>query len=185
MRTETNKDSAPVHIFTSHFYTTLLEEGPAAVESWTAKKGIDIFSKRFIFIPVNRSAHWSLCVVTNPGSIEHRIRSNNADDIDDDDDGLDKPYPCFLFFDSLKMHRKTTITKKLREWLNAEWERLEKPALRGSTRPFTEDTMECPNLKGMFLCFFPSFRLRNQTNPSLVHDCLVWNGTDCYGLSTL
>jgi Ulp1 family protease len=58
-----------VHFFTSHFYTTLQDEGVDAVSSWTTNKGIDIFSKRIIFLPINQSLHWSLCAVVNPGLI--------------------------------------------------------------------------------------------------------------------
>ena len=64
-----NNPDPDVHVFTSHFMTTLWKEGPKAVSSWTAKKNIDIFEKKLIFIPVNRDLHWSLCVVVNPGFI--------------------------------------------------------------------------------------------------------------------
>jgi sentrin-specific protease 7 len=64
-----------VHIFTSHFMSTLASDGPQAVSSWTAKKKIDIFEKKLIFVPVNSDLHWSLAVVVNPGFI-----ANNSDD---------------------------------------------------------------------------------------------------------
>ena len=59
-----------VHFFTSHFYTTLRVEGVNAVSSWTSKKGIDIFSKSIIFLPINQTLHWSLCAIMNPGTIQ-------------------------------------------------------------------------------------------------------------------
>jgi len=65
-----------VHVFTSHFMSTLASEGPQAVSSWTAKKNIDIFQKKLIFVPVNSDLHWSLAVVVNPGFI-----GNNSDDL--------------------------------------------------------------------------------------------------------
>ena len=49
--------------------TTLKDDGPESVASWTANKGIDIFKKKLIFIPVHADVHWSLCVVVNPGHI--------------------------------------------------------------------------------------------------------------------
>ena len=55
--------------------STLASDGAKAVSSWTAKKKIDIFEKKLIFVPVNSDLHWSLCVVVNPGSI-----SNNYDE---------------------------------------------------------------------------------------------------------
>ena len=58
--------------------TTLKDDGPEAVSSWTAKKMIDVFQKRLIFIPVNADLHWSLCVVVNPGLIANSYN----DDLD-------------------------------------------------------------------------------------------------------
>ena len=105
------KQSSNVHFFTSHFYSTLASEGAEGVRSWTAKKNINIFEKRLIFIPINKTLHWSLCVVVNPGAI--------VQEVDDED----PPLPCILFFDSLKMHGKRKIRKDVVNWLKAEWER--------------------------------------------------------------
>lgn len=58
-----------VHFFTTHFFSTLKNEGVDAVCNWTTKKGIDIFAKRMIMLPINQSLHWSLCAVVNPGLI--------------------------------------------------------------------------------------------------------------------
>lgn len=49
--------------------TTLKDDGPKAVSSWTEKKNIDVFKKKLIFVPVNADLHWSLCVIVNPGLI--------------------------------------------------------------------------------------------------------------------
>ena len=70
-----------VHFFTSHFYTTLQDEGVDAVSSWTTNKGIDIFSKRIIFLPINESIHWSLCAVVNPGLIKNYFRITNKSSV--------------------------------------------------------------------------------------------------------
>jgi len=55
--------------------STLASDGAKAVSSWTAKKKIDIFEKKLIFVPVNSDLHWSLCVIVNPGFI-----ANNYDE---------------------------------------------------------------------------------------------------------
>ena len=99
-----------VHCFSSHFFTTLIDEGPRGVQKWTAKKGINIFEKKFVFIPVNETLHWSLCVVVNPGYIENR--------------GEDDHVACLLFLDSLKAHRKSKVYNKVVGWLNEEWKRV-------------------------------------------------------------
>jgi Ulp1 family protease len=70
-----NNPDSDVHIFTSHFMSTLSSDGAKAVSSWTAKKKINIFEKKLIFVPVNSDLHWSLCVVVNPGSI-----ANNSEE---------------------------------------------------------------------------------------------------------
>ena len=102
-------EGASVHCFSSHFFTTLQEGKPAGVEKWTSKRGINVFQKKFIFIPINETLHWSLCVVVNPGEIL------NAEE--------DGPRACILFFDSLKAHRKRRVLTHVKKWLNAEWQR--------------------------------------------------------------
>ncbi len=72
-RYERPADSA-VHFFTSDFYTTLSKNGLSAVTSRTTKKGINIFTKHFIFVPVNQSLHWSLCVIVHPGLIRNGVQ---------------------------------------------------------------------------------------------------------------
>ena len=120
----------------------LRDEGVGAVESWTAKKNIDIFSKKFIFLPVNKSLHWSLCVIVNPGMIEKGMKYH--------DQGIagrarlaNQEAPCILFLDSLKMHAKKKIADMCREWLNSEWKRLKKKPVQedGSDEHFDAETM--------------------------------------------
>ena len=131
-----------MHIFTSHFFTTLVKEGPEGVSSWTSRKDINIFEKKFIFIPINESLHWSLCVVVNPGKIHDYWKKKKETAIDvDDDDGNDHEIPCLLFFDSLKAHRKVKVGKKVREWLNFESKRLGY-ATEFTEEPFYEKSME-------------------------------------------
>ncbi len=123
-----------VHIFTSHFYTSLVKEGPKGVESLTSKKNLDIFDKKMIFIPINRNLHWSLCVVLNPYYIV-RTKPLGSDRV-----------PCILFLDSLKAHKKNAVAKNVHGWLNAEWKRLDQITYGNDNllreEPFNEDTME-------------------------------------------
>ncbi|KAL3662033.1 hypothetical protein V7S43_012841 [Phytophthora oleae] len=68
------------YFFTSHFFTQLNgtngahelananpDERFARVARWTQKE-TNLFSKRFLFIPINDSFHWSVAVFCNPGS---------------------------------------------------------------------------------------------------------------------
>jgi len=151
-------ETSAVHFFTSHFFTTLDEEGPEAVSSWTAKKNIDIFKKQFVFIPINESLHWSLCVVVNPGAITNEY-------VDEDDQSDDQTFPCILFLDSLKAHRKARVANKVRNWLNHEAKRLGKFTELFQVRDpklFNKNTMEVIDPKvpyqdnswdcGVFVC---------------------------------
>jgi hypothetical protein len=116
-RAVVDKNTSDHLIFPSHFFTTLSDEGTYAVRSWTARKHIDIFQKKLIFIPICQSLHWSLCVVVNPGAILNA--SNNEASPDD-------PLPCMIFLDSLKAHEKSRVQTHVMKWLNAEWIRLKK-----------------------------------------------------------
>ncbi|CAO3564611.1 unnamed protein product [Mortierella alpina] len=60
------------YIFNSFFYQRLLAKPGKgmsssydAIKSWTNK--IDIFSKKFIIVPIHEHMHWYLAIITNPG----------------------------------------------------------------------------------------------------------------------
>jgi hypothetical protein len=161
MRNE-NRQSSPIHIFSSHFYTTLKEDGAEAVASWTSKKNIDIFKKRFVFVPINKSLHWSLCVVVNPLRVietSKLLRTRDTEDGEmtpkderlrfrDKDESM--PAGCIIFLDSLKAHRKTEVAKHIRNWLNSEWKRLYMPENPNSEGPFNKNSMEVFDPKSKF-----------------------------------
>jgi hypothetical protein len=79
-------------------------------------------------------------VVVNPGAIQTRFRPTDRE--------FDNSQPCpvLLFFDSLKFHRKSYVSDKVREWLNSEWKRLDRDRQDLPKTPFTEDSMplHCP-----------------------------------------
>ncbi|KAG0377638.1 hypothetical protein BGX24_005741 [Mortierella sp. AD032] len=64
--------SEQVYIFNTFFYQRLLAK-PAkgatssynSIKSWTAK--VDIFSKKYIIVPIHENLHWYLVVIVNPG----------------------------------------------------------------------------------------------------------------------
>ncbi|MGK3738900.1 MAG: hypothetical protein ACI8RD_010820 [Bacillariaceae sp.] len=148
-----NCKSTDVHFFTSHFHSTLASDGVEGVKSWTARKNINIFEKKLIFIPINKTLHWSLCVIVNPGVVE---KSNliSVDNVEDDEEE-DPPLSCMLFFDSLKMHNKQRSQKLLLNWLNSEWQRVNDT----SSTPFTKTNYKIYDPGGMFelLCIVIGF----------------------------
>jgi len=168
-RGESQKLNSPVHFFTSHFMSTLKDDGPEAVSSWTAKKNINIFSKKIIFVPVNADLHWSLCAVINPGLV-----CANAD-VDSGEQWESHDAACILFFDSLKMHQKERVAFNIRKWLNYEWNRVAKNKKKNMKRIFDKWTMRLFTPKipyqtnscdcGVFVCRYAYglYLLRNQT----------------------
>jgi hypothetical protein len=140
-----SKSKSCVHIFTTHFYTTLLNEGVAGVSRWTTRKGLDIFTKKILFIAVNLNLHWSLMAVFNAGMI-------NADLVEDElGDPYDLEVPALIHLDSLKLHDGAVIAKNVRTWLNHEWDK--KYRLTDS-KIFNEQSMPLfkPKGKYLFLC---------------------------------
>jgi len=119
-----NSLESNLHFFTSHFFTTLMEDSIETVTSWTAKKNIDIFSKKFIFIPINEYLHWSLCVVIN-SSMVLNLAANSSSKLENDcREDSQSEYPVILFMDSLKAHKKVKVAKNIRRWMNSEAKRL-------------------------------------------------------------
>jgi sentrin-specific protease 7 len=126
----------------SHFFTKLREgdsrgkltpdsekaqRAHARVERWT--RGVDVFAKKFLLVPVVEDLHWSLAIVCHPGELakravarERREASDEAIDVDEDEDDEDCPArPCVIHMDSLRMHSAKKIEKWLRCFLEMEW----------------------------------------------------------------
>ena len=153
-RNSPDKSDCLVHYFSTHFYSTLCKKGPEGVERWTTRKGIDVFEKRLIFVPVNKSLHWSLAIIVNPGAISKHCELLEKYDpdcqVEFDEECSDEACPMILFFDSLGCHKRKTVVANLREWLNAEWARHK--ANEGSHQdPFNMDTIKVLSPKGKLL----------------------------------
>lgn len=58
-----------IHVFSSFFYKKLNkknpEEGYQSVRKWTSK--VDLFSKKYIIVPINENLHWYLAIIYEPG----------------------------------------------------------------------------------------------------------------------
>ena len=149
-----------VHVFPSDFFTMLSagnERGKlkadkdkarrayARVERWT--RGVDVFAKRFLLVPVLDQQHWSLAIVCHPGVLAKRalarrrrkirravadlvdagiteaaqLAEPHVDESDSDSDEEDNARPCIIHMDSLRKHRARKIEKWLRLFLEMEW----------------------------------------------------------------
>ncbi|CAI5638858.1 unnamed protein product [Oreochromis niloticus] len=166
------------HVFSSFFYKQLSRrraagEGTAPyvpdrhtrhqrVKTWT--RHVDIFTKDFLFVPVNQEAHWYLVVVCFPGLEEARYeefqrragKSGAAEKPnsslvsqqppESSEQGWKKDTvlkrPCILVMDSLKLSYHDNVCRLIRDYLQVEWE-----VRRKSPRLFTSDTMKSFNCK--------------------------------------
>ena len=129
-----------VHVFPSDFFTMLSagnERGKlkadkdkarrayARVECWT--RGVDVFAKRFLLVPVLDQQHWSLAIVCHPGELAKRAIARERRELDvgateDEDEGEDYPVrPCVIHMDSNRQHSAKKIEKFLRCFLELEW----------------------------------------------------------------
>jgi hypothetical protein len=110
-----------------------------------------------VFWKVNKSLHWSVAVVVNPGAIlEHIALLSDEVDIPSD-----MAFPCILFFDSLKAHAQNRVAGKVREWLNSEWKRLRPES--GNDAPFTAKSMKIYSPKGSSSVFSMPFYVMRLT----------------------
>jgi sentrin-specific protease 7 len=100
-----------VHAFNCLFIPKLTEQKKdnfSLVARWTKK--VDLWSKDFVFVPINEDNHWSLIVVVRPGLC-----------ISPDTNKINNDYPCFLIMDSLGMHDPIKFTKIIKSYLVDEY----------------------------------------------------------------
>ncbi|KAJ4482276.1 hypothetical protein J3R30DRAFT_3681499 [Lentinula aciculospora] len=92
LATENPELADQIHVFNSFFYKKLnkknLEEGYQSVKRWTSK--FDIFSKKFVIVPINENMHWYLAIIYQPELVllppperelpktRHHTRSSNV-----------------------------------------------------------------------------------------------------------
>jgi Ulp1 family protease len=82
-----------VHIFSTHFHTELASGG--SVAHGTTNRGINLFQKKLIIIPINKQKHWSLFALMNHHYIDFggiKLHSNHFQVL------------VLIMLDSLKLH---------------------------------------------------------------------------------
>ncbi|XP_049922254.1 sentrin-specific protease 7b isoform X3 [Epinephelus moara] len=168
------------HVFSSFFYKQLSrrraageDDAPSVpdrhmrhqrVKTWTRQ--VDIFTKDFLFVPVNQEAHWFLVVVCFPGLEEVQyeefqrptgaseraagkpssfsLRSQQPPECTQQSWQRDTVLkrPCILVMDSLKLSYHENVCRLLRDYLQVEWE-----VRRGTPRVFGSDNMRSSNCR--------------------------------------
>ncbi|CAI4915270.1 BAD_HP_G0005840.mRNA.1.CDS.1 [Saccharomyces cerevisiae] len=100
-----------VHLMSSFFYTKLISN-PADyysnVKKWV--NNTDLFSKKYVVIPINISYHWFSCIITNLDAILdfHQNKDKN-DAINSDEISINNPLVNILTFDSLRQTHSREI----------------------------------------------------------------------------
>ena len=157
--------SSLIFCLSVQFFTTLLEKGVEGVETWLWstdptntkwKKKINIFHKKFVFIPVNKGGfHWVFIVLVNIGKILNSIRGG---------DKPKGPMACVLYFDSLGHAMPKGHFKALLKWLNSTWHRFNPTNGKPHTM-FTAETLPLFQPTGQSTPLF----LPSQPSPDVPH----------------
>ena len=156
------------HVFSTFFFTKLSEaprhasgEAYEKVKSWC--RGVDLFAKDALFVPVNEHLHWSLAVVLRPGAAAPPASGAVVDLAASSDDdaaaaAAEAPTPagpCVLVMDSLRSHDASRIAAYVRSFLRAAW--ADRPGAPGCDRRFEEASMpvvlpDLPRQRNSFDC---------------------------------
>ncbi|KAG1041095.1 hypothetical protein G6F43_012170 [Rhizopus delemar] len=105
-----------IYVYTSFFFTKLKEcktpEGLSSLSRWT--RGVNLFEKDLLIIPVAEHKHWFLVLVANPGAC---IGSPTVTGSRFDNGKLDKQKPYIMVIDSLggsQHYVRDLVTKYLK-----------------------------------------------------------------------
>ncbi|KAJ3405519.1 hypothetical protein HDV05_006534, partial [Chytridiales sp. JEL 0842] len=118
------------YIFSTFFYQQLTQKDDTAkyskpspetaynrVRRWT--KGVDIFAKELIFVPINEHMHWYLAVIVNPAAFLKKKESDTIEDLTDDTSPSSDTQCEILIFDSLT-GKHPSVSKTLSSYLRHE-----------------------------------------------------------------
>ncbi|KAH6770776.1 hypothetical protein C2S52_015579 [Perilla frutescens var. hirtella] len=149
------------HIFNTYFYEKLKQDVLTKTEQTDREasffkfrrwwKGMNIFEKAYIFLPIHESLHWSLVIICIPNK-------------------EDESRPIILHLDSLGLHSSRSIFSNVKSFLIEEWkflrkeEVLPKPPIAMNiwnrlSRKIDEKVIEVPQQRneydcGLFVLFF-------------------------------
>eukprot|EP01134_Creolimax_fragrantissima_P008471 CFRG8471T1 len=149
-----------IHVFSSYFYQKLTtppkhvdemdflgdskyDAAYQRVARWT--KTVDIFSKKYVFIPINQHAHWYLAVIVMPNRHPRRTVNSkiipydntrvkgqlgtkgvnqefDVQDMQDSNADLENDDKTFVvILDSLAQQPRRKVVRNIREYLQREW----------------------------------------------------------------
>jgi hypothetical protein len=104
------------YVLDTYFYNWLTNDTIYGVNYCvTLHQNVEFVTKKFIYVPINESNHWSLLIIVNPGCIVKNLKCIN---------NTNEEVPCLILLDSLKLanlHHKEEIARNIYAWLNALW----------------------------------------------------------------
>jgi Ulp1 family protease len=113
-------------------------DGLNRIKTWTK---VDIFSKSAILIPVHHPHHWSLSIITNPNVI-----LSNDTNVDNDLVATHISMDSKKNYDEAEhLESKIELPKRLRAWLNMEWNSKYEGQIQD---PFNDKTLPFYELNG-------------------------------------
>jgi len=145
-----DKKNSGVLFLSAIFFTKLREEGCSdEVNRYfhSKRKDINIFEKKLIFIPINYSLHWSLCIVFNAGRIKESWNYHNDGCVGPNDDA-----PFLLHLDSLKAHDMCLVRDTICQWLDSEAEKV--GAFKDLEKPFMSSIGVHQGLQKVYMPIF-------------------------------
>lgn len=101
--------------YSSFFFKRMIQKRPidySGVKSWT--KDIDIFKRKYIFVPICDSYHWSLIIIINLHSLKDLLE-NGSDSMDTGSS------PKIIYMDSLDPERGSEFGSKIIHYLSEEY----------------------------------------------------------------
>ncbi|CAK9181712.1 unnamed protein product [Ilex paraguariensis] len=148
----TNRTGCDYHCFNTYFYKKLKEavmKKPSDNENTFEKfrrwwKGVNIFEKAYLLLPIHDNLHWSLVIICIPYKEE-------------------EAGPIVLHLDSLGLHSRKSIFENIKSFLREEWNYLNKEeALSGLPiadkiwkdlpHRINEKTIEVPQQRNEYDC---------------------------------
>lgn len=122
-----------IHIFDTIFYQEinkvfgLVIDRRKLVESRKWYRGINIFAKDFLIVPICRESHWKVAIICYPNAVKpvvfsdtkiNDIQSSNKQDRNSNE----REVPSIVVMDSLGL-KSREVSSKLRDFLDYEWRR--------------------------------------------------------------
>ncbi|KAA8533139.1 hypothetical protein F0562_033328 [Nyssa sinensis] len=155
----TNKAQCDYHFFNTYFYKKLKEavskkrsdKETSFVKFRRWWKGVNIFQKAYIFLPIHEDLHWSLVIICIP-------------------DKEDECGPVILHLDSLGLHYSKSIFHNIKSFLREEWNYLNQGEVPPDL-PISERIWK--NLPRRIdenpITIFNGIQFKKDTYPHLVH----------------